>query len=244
MDFLSKKYAPMNQAHIHGFPNQLPCIDWQAYLPKFKEEKGEDVAIHLIMFHVHMHKLRVHFPEDFLMKMFMETLEEKEILQYEGFPTTILYSLKDFYLAFYEYYKENHPSIELAENFCGNFESLFQHLGIDMDDEDLMNDEIKESLLEFKCQSSCSSDVSFSKSWLQKENIQEVVFLDTLEEQDYIEDQLVREKDVVPFSLTDNRVELFNPPRYDEYDDDFLEQPILCTSSRSDPIYDAYTSQS
>ena len=73
---------------------------------------------------------------------------------------------------------------------------------------------------------------------------QEVVFLDTLEEQGYVEDQLVEEQEVVPLSLTDNRAKLFHPPRYDEYDDDFLEQPILDTSSRSYPIYDDYASYS
>ena len=79
--------------------------------------------------------------------MFMETLEEKAKLWYERLPPTSLYSLKDFYTAFCENYKENHPSIELVKNLYGKFESLFQHLGIDIDDEDLMNDEIKEALL-------------------------------------------------------------------------------------------------
>ena len=46
------------------------------------------------------------------------------------------------------------------------------------------------------CQSSCSSDLSCSKSLLQKENIQGVVFLDTLEKQDYIFDQLHEELNV------------------------------------------------
>ena len=77
------------------------------------------------------------------MKMFMETLEEGERLWYEGFPSASLYSLKDFYSTFCENYKESHPFIELVENFCGKFESLFQHLGIGIDDEDLTNDEIK-----------------------------------------------------------------------------------------------------
>ena len=98
----------------------------------------------------------------------METLEEKARLWYEGMPPASLYSLKCFYSSFCENYKEYHPSIELIENFCGNFESLMLHLGIDMDDEDLMNDEIKEALLEFNCQSSCSSDMSMCESWLQK----------------------------------------------------------------------------
>ena len=93
----------------------------------------------------------------------------------------------------------------MIENFCGNFESLMLHIGIDMDDEDLMNNEIKEALLEFNCRSICSSDVSMSKSWLQKENIHKVFFLDALEEQDYTEDELVEEQEFVPFSLTNNR---------------------------------------
>ena len=40
----------------------------------------------------------------------------------------------------------DYPSLELIENFCGNFESLILHLGIDMDDEDLMDHEIKEAI--------------------------------------------------------------------------------------------------
>lgn len=105
------------------------------------------------------------------------------------------------------------------------------YLGIDIDDEDLMHDETKKSLLQFNCQSSCSSNMSLSECWLQKKHIQEVFFHDTLEEQGYNEYHLVEEQEVVPFFLTDNREELFHPPRCDAYDDDFLEQPFLCTSS-------------
>ena len=141
----------MNRSHIPGFPNQIACIDWQAYLPKFQDERGDDAAIHLIRFHLHICRLRVEFPEDCLMKMFMETLEEKYRLWYEGLPLASLYSFKDFYSAFCENYNENYPSLELIENFCGNFESLMLRLGIDMYEEDLMNDEIKEALLEFNC---------------------------------------------------------------------------------------------
>lgn len=94
-----------------------------------------------------------------------------------------------------------------------------------------------------------------------EDNIQEVVFLDTLEKQDYIfdwfheelsvtgyhenkfEDWFVEKKDDVPFSLAGNNIELLDQPRYDEYDDDLLKQPILYASSESDPLYDDYTSQ-
>lgn len=111
----------MNQAHIPSFPNRLPRIDWQANLPKFKEEKEDDVAIHLISFHMHIHRLRVDFFEDCLNKMFMETLEEREILWYDRFLPASIYSLEDFYSSFCENYKESYPSIELVENFSRNF---------------------------------------------------------------------------------------------------------------------------
>jgi hypothetical protein len=42
MDYRSARYAPMNQSHIPGFPNCIPHIDWQKYLPKFKDGKGND----------------------------------------------------------------------------------------------------------------------------------------------------------------------------------------------------------
>ena len=38
-------------------------------------------------------------------------------------------------------------------------------------------------------------------------------------------DQLVEEQDVVPFSIANNSTKLFDPPSYDECDDDFLENP-------------------
>lgn len=100
------------------------------------------------------------------------------------------------------------------------------------------------------CQSSCSSDLSFSQSLFQEDNIQEVFFLDTLEKQDHIfyqmheelkvagchenefTNHLVEEEDVVPFSFIDNSTDHFDSPRYDEYNDGFLEKPILYASSK------------
>ena len=106
----------MNRSHILGFPNQIPRIGWQAYLPKFQDERGDDATIHLIRFHLHICRLRVEFPKDCLMKMFTETLEEKGRLWYEGLPHASIYSLKDFYSVFSKNYKENYPSIVLVEN--------------------------------------------------------------------------------------------------------------------------------
>ena len=68
----------MNHSHIHGFPNHIPHIDWQKYFPKFKDGKENDVALHLIRFHMHICNLGVEFHKDCLMKMFMATLEGKK----------------------------------------------------------------------------------------------------------------------------------------------------------------------
>lgn len=84
----------MNQDHIPGFPNRMACIDWKSYLPKFKDEKGDGVAFHLIKFHMHIHRLGVDFHEDCLMRMFMVSLEEKSWPWYEGLSPTSIYSLK------------------------------------------------------------------------------------------------------------------------------------------------------
>ena len=74
MSSLSTRYAPMNHAHIPSFPNRIPKVDWQIDLPKFKDQKNDDAALHLVRFHIHIHKMRVKLHEYSLVKMFMATL--------------------------------------------------------------------------------------------------------------------------------------------------------------------------
>jgi hypothetical protein len=105
-------------------------------------------AIHLTRFHMHIHRLGVQFPEDCLMNMFMATLEDNARSWYEGFPFASLCSLKYFHAVFCDNYKQHYPSLLLIENLCGKFEDLFQLIGIDMDDQDIMDDEIEEALFE------------------------------------------------------------------------------------------------
>ena len=102
MDSHTTRYAPMNHSHIPSFPNQIHCIYWKTYLPKFKYKEGDDATLHLIKFHMHSHKLKVEWHEYCLMNMFMDTLEGNERSWYEILPTSILYSLEDFHSAFYE----------------------------------------------------------------------------------------------------------------------------------------------
>lgn len=75
MELQFARYAPMNHDHIPGFQKHIPCINWQTYLPIFKDEEVNDVSLHLIKFHIPTRKLEVELHEDFLMKMFMATLE-------------------------------------------------------------------------------------------------------------------------------------------------------------------------
>ena len=78
---------------------------------------------------MHIHKLRVEFHEVFLMKVFMVTLEEKEIPWYKKLLVASLYSSKYFHLTFYENYKESYPSLSLFEKCCQvNFENFIQHM--------------------------------------------------------------------------------------------------------------------
>ncbi len=53
----------------------MPCVDWMTYLPKFKEEKGDDDALLIIKFHMHACNLRDQFREYCMLNIFMETLE-------------------------------------------------------------------------------------------------------------------------------------------------------------------------
>lgn len=110
------RYATLKQYHIPGFPNHMPHVDWKTYLPKFRDQVGDDASLHLVKFDMHVHKLKVVFHEDCLMKMFMATLEGKARSWYEGLSFASLYSLKDFHLVFFEKYKESHPSLSLVEN--------------------------------------------------------------------------------------------------------------------------------
>lgn len=53
----------------------MPHVDSFTNLPIFKNEQEDDAALHLVRLHVHVCRLRVEFPEDCLMKLFMATLK-------------------------------------------------------------------------------------------------------------------------------------------------------------------------
>jgi hypothetical protein len=149
MDHRFARYDPMNHSHILGFPNHIPHIDWQKYFPKFKYGKGNDVALHLIKFHMHICKLGVEFHDDCLMKICMATLEGKERLWYEGLKPGNLYSLKDFHITFFKHYGESNPSFLVFEYCCEFCEHFNKYLENIFGNEECMNDEIIEAIYEY-----------------------------------------------------------------------------------------------
>ena len=95
----------MSRDHILGFPNKMPKVEWQRNLPMFKNVKGNDVALHLVRFHMHVRRLKIAFPKDFLMKIFMATLENEARSWYESLPPASIYCLKYIHTTFFERYK-------------------------------------------------------------------------------------------------------------------------------------------
>jgi len=49
----------MNRSHIPDFPNLMPKVEWLTDLPIFKVENKDNVALHLVRFHMHVHRLKV-----------------------------------------------------------------------------------------------------------------------------------------------------------------------------------------
>jgi len=143
---MNARYAPMNRSHIPGFPNPMPKVDWLEDLPIFKDEKKDNAALHLVRFHMHVRSLKVHFPEDCLMRMFMATLEGKAWSWYKSLENGSLSSLADFHDVFYDTYKECHPSLLLLKDCCRHSLSLIQYLEDCYDDDEFMDEEILEAL--------------------------------------------------------------------------------------------------
>lgn len=139
----------MNRAHILGFSNHIPHIYWKLGLPKFKGQDGEDASLHLVKFHLHIHRLKMEFPEDFLMKMFMDTLEEKARSWYENLPSASLYSLKDFHSVFFQHYQISNYSLSMIDSCCEISNIFIDFIENLYGDEGCIDDEITESLHDF-----------------------------------------------------------------------------------------------
>ena len=146
------RYAPMNLTHIPGFPNRIPHVYWQTYLPKFKDGKGDDDAIHLFRFHKHIHKLGVGWNEDSLMRIFMISLEGDARSWYEGLPAGSLSSLKYFHTMFHEHFRDQYPSLLLIQDCSMHDKEFIENLKDIGDDDQYMDDKVLEILHEYSAQ--------------------------------------------------------------------------------------------
>ena len=114
----------------------------------FRNVEGNDAALHLVKFHIHVHKLKIDFPEDCLMKMFTATLEEEAQSWYESFPPVCIYCLKDFHTIFFERYRESCPYLMLVQNCCKHVNSFIENLENFYGHDEFMDEEIMEALYE------------------------------------------------------------------------------------------------
>ena len=138
----------MSRDHIPGFPNKMPKVYWQRNFSMFKNVKGNDVALHLVRFHMHVLRLKIDFPEDYLMKIFMATLEDEARSWYESLPLACIYCLKEFHTIFFERYKESCPSLILVHNYYKHVDSFTKNLEKVYGDDEFMDDDIMEVLHE------------------------------------------------------------------------------------------------
>jgi len=148
MERVARRYAPMSRDHILGFPNKIPKVDWSRNLPMFKDDGKKDVSLHLARFHMHICKLKVDFPNDCLMKIFLATLGDEAQSWYESFPPTCIYCLKDFHVLFIERYQESYPSLNLVHDCCKHASTFIESLAKYYEDDIFMDGEIMEAFYE------------------------------------------------------------------------------------------------
>ena len=138
----------MNRDHIPGFPNKILKVDWSRNLPTFKGDGKKEVALHLVRFHMHIHNLKVDFPEDCLMKIFLATLEGEAQSWYESLLPTCIYCLKDFHAMFFEKYEDSYPTLNLVHDSCKYVDGFIESLEKYYEDDNFMDEEIMEALCE------------------------------------------------------------------------------------------------
>jgi hypothetical protein len=73
--YLDHRFSPFNFSVVHGFLNVVPTIDeWGDCLPKFRENRDDNLVDDLLEFHEVMYQLGIHH-EYVLMKIFMYSLK-------------------------------------------------------------------------------------------------------------------------------------------------------------------------
>ena len=130
-------------------------VNWLTYLPIFKYEKKDNATLHLVRFHMHVHKFQFEFPKDCFMKFFMAILEDGARTWYEGLQLRSLFSLRDFYRNFLEHYEKTHSSLSLLQGCCDFCEVFIPYLKIIGDNGECMDEDMLEALYDFSSHVIC-----------------------------------------------------------------------------------------
>jgi hypothetical protein len=129
VSMLDTRNAPFDFSNIPGFPNPMTGAGvWGDCLPRFIEANDDNLAKHLMGFHLCMHQLSI-FQEDVLMKMLLTYLEEDAQIWYRYLLVVCIHSLKDFHRLFHSRYKRRYPIEIIFENYCNEvFKSVIEHI--------------------------------------------------------------------------------------------------------------------
>jgi hypothetical protein len=160
---LAQRFAPFDFSAILVF--QMLYLLWmsgETVLPRFKGNKDDHPAEHLLDFHEIMHQLGI-YHEYVLMKMFMYSLEGDAHEWYISLSPSSISSLKEFHTTFHNHCKKYFPAESLFEHCCEEFESSLQHREV------------------------CSCNSEEEMEFVEKENLQESIipfFISNEQDQD------------------------------------------------------------
>ena len=115
-------------------------------------KKGDDAAIHLFIFHKHIHKLGVGWHEDSLMKLFMFSLEGYARSWYEGLLVESLSSLKYFHTIFHEHFKRHYPYFLFLQDCCTRDREFIENVKDECGDDQYLDEEVLDILYEYSAQ--------------------------------------------------------------------------------------------
>ena len=107
-----------------------PTDERQHHLLRFRGDEDDHPTDHLIAFHEFIHLLGVAY-ENFLMKMFMYSLDADAREWFRSLAIGTIYSLKELHEAFHYYSQGLYSSELLLENFCEEFKFCIHNDKVD-----------------------------------------------------------------------------------------------------------------
>jgi hypothetical protein len=118
---LAKRYAFCNFSSISGYPHLVPTRDeWERSIPRFRGEKWEVPAEHLLDFHDFIDRLEI-VHEDVQIKLFKFSLEGIALDWCQSLPDASVSSLADFHAAFHVFCKDQFSADLLFPECCHEF---------------------------------------------------------------------------------------------------------------------------